>query len=517
MKRAIELSLTIILAALVLNVKAQPNTTIISGTIRNYKPGDSVKLRVWDELVNMRKRPYLASRELISKNDNSDFKFTIPDLQEYVYITLLSGKVKKFNTSLEILGNPGREFFFINSGDSIHMDIRPDTIIFSGRGKDKLEAQYQMWKNSSNLAKVIAKKNHAVKNRFLEGSLFLGYDELINFIKEADIHKEANDTVLSRYKDKLPKDFFEVLSWNNTFKYQTQLVLFGQRFVSTLKQQKADPKYRAESTAEINRELEKVIAYYRSAEFKKKLKPGKNELAFYTFENLSNHFNLAAFKHFPEPMTAAGTQEYLTGMKSGKLKDLLILKYQIDSAGRGLTEQQKLALIAQMANKKYQLIANSFMEEQLVGQKAYDFELKDVDGKLVRLSDLKGKVVFIDFWFKGCGACSSYYKNTLAEIEENYKTNNNMVFVTISVDASKMVFEESVKSGLYTSTGKTNVKNLSIGPQGTSHPLIKHYKIKGYPQPMVIGKDGNVFNASQLKLTNKDYLIETLNRALNSK
>jgi peroxiredoxin len=54
---------------------------------------------------------------------------------------------------------------------------------------------------------------------------------------------------------------------------------------------------------------------------------------------------------------------------------------------------------------------------KVVGKPAAAFETKDMDGKPVKLADLKGKVVVLDFWYRGCGWCikAMPQMNALAE------------------------------------------------------------------------------------------------------
>jgi thiol-disulfide isomerase/thioredoxin len=42
---------------------------------------------------------------------------------------------------------------------------------------------------------------------------------------------------------------------------------------------------------------------------------------------------------------------------------------------------------------------------KVLGQPASEFETTDIDGKKIKLTDLRGQVVVLDFWYRGCGWC----------------------------------------------------------------------------------------------------------------
>lgn len=124
------------------------------------------------------------------------------------------------------------------------------------------------------------------------------------------------------------------------------------------------------------------------------------------------------------------------------------------------------------------------------GAVAPDFEMENEYGELVKLSDFKGKVVFIDVWATWCGGCVKGLPAFVA-LREQYKNRDDVVFLTISYDEieAKSRWLEFLKEKKY--SGK--VPHLISNKE--KDLFEKDYCITGIPRYILIDRKGKIVNA----------------------
>lgn len=66
-------------------------------------------------------------------------------------------------------------------------------------------------------------------------------------------------------------------------------------------------------------------------------------------------------------------------------------------------------------------------------RKAPDFALKDMNGKELRLSELRGKVVVMNFWTKTCNPCLKEMP-AIAELAKVLRPKKDVALITVSTD-----------------------------------------------------------------------------------
>lgn len=129
------------------------------------------------------------------------------------------------------------------------------------------------------------------------------------------------------------------------------------------------------------------------------------------------------------------------------------------------------------------------------GAKAFGFSYPDVNGKLVSLSDFKGKVVLVDIWATWCGPCVKEIPY-LKKLEEEFH-GQDVVFLSISLDDSK----DKEK-------WKKFIKDEQLGGvqvfAGRGAQITKDYKVSGIPRFMLFDKDGNIIDVDSARPSNPE-------------
>lgn len=149
------------------------------------------------------------------------------------------------------------------------------------------------------------------------------------------------------------------------------------------------------------------------------------------------------------------------------------------------------------------LCSSAFAAE--VGQAAPDFELPG-RASAVKLSDYKGKTVYLDFWASWCGPCKQSFP-WMNDMQARYGAKGLRV-VGINLDQKP----DDAKEFLKDTPASFDVAFDQSGK------IPKTYAIKGMPTSVLIGPDGKVISThSGFKPEQKPELEKQIKQALNLK
>ncbi len=120
-------------------------------------------------------------------------------------------------------------------------------------------------------------------------------------------------------------------------------------------------------------------------------------------------------------------------------------------------------------------------------QKTIDFTYPDVNGKMVSLSDFKGKVVLVDVWATWCNPCREQLPY-LKQLEEEMQ-GTDLVVIGVSLDEKKGYerWRKMVTNG--------EVRGIQLFAGGFGK-IAQDYGITGIPRFMVFDREGKVAEAN---------------------
>lgn len=118
-----------------------------------------------------------------------------------------------------------------------------------------------------------------------------------------------------------------------------------------------------------------------------------------------------------------------------------------------------------------------------VGDLAPDVSATDLDGKVHRLQDYRGKWIFLDIWASWCGPC----QEELPHIQQAYTDHQSDQFVVIgiSIDANEQAWREAINH--------FGLKYILLHSKGAfASPVTKAFGVRGIPSTWVIDPDGKI-------------------------
>ncbi|RYG29194.1 MAG: TlpA family protein disulfide reductase, partial [Chitinophagaceae bacterium] len=139
------------------------------------------------------------------------------------------------------------------------------------------------------------------------------------------------------------------------------------------------------------------------------------------------------------------------------------------------------------------------------GQPAIDFAFTTLEGKSVKLSDLKGKVVYMDFWASWCGPCKGEMPHA-KKIKERFKDRDDVVFLYVSIDDKEEAWKKGIQS--------MDISGMHTRTPGWGGEIAKLYQIGSVPAYFLIDKKGNFVTKNTPRPSQTDEVIRLVQSLL---
>lgn len=115
------------------------------------------------------------------------------------------------------------------------------------------------------------------------------------------------------------------------------------------------------------------------------------------------------------------------------------------------------------------------------GNTAYDFQLEDMDGNTVQLSDFRGQKVFLNFWASWCPPC----RVEMPHLQNFYEENDDVVVLGVNVVSSE---SNPANASAFIDELELTFPNL-YGVED----VVNLYMVESLPTSYFIGTDGTVY------------------------
>lgn len=461
---------------------AGKNDFSIKGTITNPL-ADSVTISYPDYGENWLDFSMHVVNEKLDKNGN--FLVTLPLPHMYTLVTIQNGE-----QATEIYASPGDKLAM--TVDAAGFD---NTVKYAGIGMKPTVANF--------MAKYVL--TYGLVNNFHSAANKLNAKEPAEFEKAiTDLVQRELNFLIENSAD-LPQSFIEF--WNAYYEYSKYNKMLSYPLMHEVAKKKSydvgeipieNYEVAKKVPAKFNDEFMYILPYrnyiddyYQSLlTIESKNKPAKKENVPYT--HYDRMLELSR-QHMP-----AKSEEYVFANH---------LYTMVRHAPLARTEQLYRTFNTRYNDSKYAKYLSAMVEQKKrlsVGAPAIDFTVNDEEGNKIKLSELKGKVVYIDFWASWCGPCIAQFKYT-KKIKEHF-AGKDVVFVYVSIDENEEAWQKAKE--------KYELTGLHTRVDGWKAKVAEDYGVRGVPSYFLVDREGKFATEDTPRPSNSEKLIEAIEALL---
>ncbi len=169
------------------------------------------------------------------------------------------------------------------------------------------------------------------------------------------------------------------------------------------------------------------------------------------------------------------------------------IDYQIDLSRKLYDEYPDLAIakeykenMAQVEQQRKDFEEQEKNSPTAIGKEAPEITMSDPDGKIIKLSDLRGNYVLLDFWASWCGPCRRENPN-LVNTFEQYKKRSFKVY-SVSLDKDRVAWLKAIEKDNLEHKGWYHVSDL----KHWQSEVVPLYGIQGIPFALLLDKEGKI-------------------------
>ncbi|MGD8571508.1 MAG: TlpA disulfide reductase family protein, partial [Gammaproteobacteria bacterium] len=122
------------------------------------------------------------------------------------------------------------------------------------------------------------------------------------------------------------------------------------------------------------------------------------------------------------------------------------------------------------------------VNDALAAKAAPELSVKTLDNKSISLSELKGSVVYVDFWATWCPPCRKSFP-WMEEMQQRY-SDLGFKIVAVSLDSKRGVIDQFLEK-----MGTNYSFTIAHDPSGDS---ASAFQVKGMPSSYLIDRRGNI-------------------------